>query len=770
MNEWNKEQDRISDIIKEVSEQKKIIRDNASQSKEDVASIRKNFFEDVTVNFDEIDDAVETYVSIKQQTELLSERERSHGQYAKELKTLERLENSPYFGRIDFVGDGETNKDRVYIGISSFMDKEKENFLIYDWRAPIASLYYDHSPGNAEYETPEGMISGEMTLKRQYQIERGILKSMFDTGITIGDELLQSVLGKQANTKMKSIVATIQKEQNQIIRHEKTPFVVVQGAAGSGKTSAALQRVAFLLYQYRGLIQADQILLFSPNAMFSSYVASVLPELGEETMEQTTFQDYLHYRLKSSFEVETPFAQLEKRLAKKQSKGYQDMIRWKGTLVFKNAVDKHVTHLEKEGMRFRSIVFRGSTIIPASKIKSYYQSLNRSMSIPNRMEKVKEWLLQEIKVQAKKETQKKWVEEEIQWVSKEDMHKVYQKIQKENTKEDTFDDFEREQKALAQIVVKRAFAPLIKKIQKLKFIHLPQLYIHFLQNFQQWTSEKLPAGWDEQVEITLSRLKQKEMPYEDAIPYLYLQDRIEGRKSNTKIRYVLIDEAQDYTDFQFAFIKQLFPYARMTILGDLNQAIFSNEGTRESLLSYDIVPKDRQQTYRLLQSYRSTREIVEFTKSFIPGGEEIQPFNREGKLPVVWEGGGSKESFSRWFKGRLKDFRQSHDTVAVICKTAAECREAYEQLQELDNVQLLVDEKKGYEKGITILPVYLAKGIEFDAVLLYNGSADVYGKEDGRLFYTACTRAMHELEIVIKDERNTFINKAPKETYEVRNC
>lgn len=235
----------------------------AERIKTEIIDIRKNFWDDVTVNFDEPTDAAETASSIRQQAEVLSERERSHQYIQRRRHLLRELSDSPYFGRIDFTEEKETKAEKVYLGITSLRDSE-DNFLIYDWRAPISSLYYDYSPGPVQYETPGGTVKGVMELKRQYLIRNGQMESVFDTGVTIGDELLQMVLGQQANVQMKNIVSTIQKEQNRVIRNEKKQLLIVQGAAGSGKTSAALQRIAYLLYRYRDQLQAEQILLFPP--------------------------------------------------------------------------------------------------------------------------------------------------------------------------------------------------------------------------------------------------------------------------------------------------------------------------------------------------------------------------------------------------------------------------------------------------------------------------------------------------------------------------
>ncbi|MFZ0371517.1 MAG: RNA polymerase recycling motor HelD, partial [Halobacillus sp.] len=416
--EWQQEEKRIENIKQILSEKKNELMENNKELMGDILELRQGFWDDVTVNMDEPDEAIETYASIKQQAELLSERERSYGQFHKLVKLYARQEDSPYFGRIDFQEeDGEL--ESIYIGIGSLMDKNKEDFLIYDWRAPVSSMYYDYAPGPVQYETPVGEVTGEMKLKRQFIIRQGSLQGMFDTGLTIGDELLQHVLGGNATSHMKSIVATIQKEQNQIIRYDKNKMLIVQGAAGSGKTSAAMQRIAYLLYRYRTSISADQILLFSPNHMFISYVASVLPELGEDNMRQVTFQEYAAGRLDRDFELESPFEQLEYLLSDRDSQRLERRvaaIRFKSALDYKNLLDDYVKGLTEKGMKFRNITFRGQTIVRADEIHRYFYKLTGR--IPNRIESVKGWLLDQLDAFQLKEQDKDWPVEEAAFLAK----------------------------------------------------------------------------------------------------------------------------------------------------------------------------------------------------------------------------------------------------------------------------------------------------------------------------------------------------------------
>jgi DNA helicase II / ATP-dependent DNA helicase PcrA len=766
--EWIREQERINQVEKEIDKKIKKLEKNAGVVNTDVLEIQKTFWEDVTVNLDEPDDIIETAASIKQQVELLSERERTHRQMDRQLRILDRLKYSPYFGRIDFLEKGERKAEHVYLGIASFMDENDEDFLIYDWRAPISSVYYDFSPGPAYYQTLDGLIEGEMELKRQFIIRAGEMKGMFDTGVTIGDEMLQEVLGNNASTQMKSIVATIQREQNLIIRNEKSKILVVQGVAGSGKTSAALQRVAYLLYRYRDTIKSENIMLFSPNPLFNSYVATVLPELGEENMQQATFMEYLHHRIGGEFEVEDSFDQMEFLLGSCEGQDYQiriNGIRYKSSLEFKKQMDRYGESLSGKGLIFKDLLFREEVIISKEMIHDYFYSLNKSYSIPNRLELVKEWLLHELKKKVKKERSKEWVEEEIQFLDKEDYLEVYKQLQTmKRFTEESFDDFEQEQKLLAEMVVREKFKPLFRRVKKIKFIDLNRIYSQLFEiEFSQ--AESLPASWEKICAQTIEALFRRKISYEDATPFVYLQDLIVGRSTNSAVRHIFIDEAQDYTPFQFAFIKRLFPYSKMTMLGDFNQAIFSGATGSKTVLT-DFIKEDGDvERYELTKTYRSTKEIVEFTRGLIEGGELIEPFNRTGRKPNVQTT--ERTMLDSQVSEKIKDFQsQGHRTIAVICRTAEESKLAYEALKSIHSVHLIEKGTLLYEKGILVIPSYLAKGIEFDAVILYD-SSQYKSENERKLFYTVCTRAMHDLHLFATEGICPLMSDVDKETYTI---
>lgn len=777
MTEQNKEkqqeQSYVRFVVNEINRRIKAITANVGSLKEGVLHIRKTFWEDVTVNLDDAHEVGETFTSIKQQAEMLSERERTHKHFYKQLKNLERLKDTPFFGRIDFHEKGEKQAEKVYIGTASLMDEKDEEFLIYDWRAPISSLYYNYSPGSAQYEVPGEVIEGEIELKRQYIIRSGELKSMFDTGVTIGDELLQEVLSNTANTQMKSIVATIQKEQNQIIRNEKSKYLLVQGVAGSGKTSAALQRVAYLLYRYRGKIDSDNIMLFSPNYLFNSYVATVLPELGEENMKQSTYQEYLQYRLEKQFMLDDPFSQLEYVYTAKNTPNYEarmKAIAYKASLHFKELIDNYVRHLSKEGLLFNDITSRGETIFSADEIRDYLYSLDEEITLPNRVHLTAEWLLKRLAKLEREERNKDWVLEESELLEKEDFLESFRAVQASTDDDEDFGDFEKEQAILAKKVVKRRFKPVKNRIKRLQFLNIIGIYT---QLFATAIGEELGGadvdGWSSIAKLTLTSFEKNELLYEDATPYLYLTDQLEGRKTNTLIRHLFLDEAQDYSPFQLAFLQQLFPNSKMTVLGDLNQAIYAHSMKTPTLLAEELYDPKETEVIRLTKSYRSTKEIVNFTKEFIEGGEFIEPFNRGGELPVVQVVNNENIMQGQVVSAVEGMASRGHETIAILCKTEAEASQVFQDLKERLEMRLMTKDSHTFNKGILVMPAYIAKGIEFDAVVIYNASAHVYGAEAERnLFYTACTRAMHELHVFSLGEVCSFIKKADAKTYELR--
>ncbi|MHA0858307.1 RNA polymerase recycling motor HelD [Paenibacillus sp. CMAA1364] len=775
--EWRDEQQRVDEVTKKVTSRIDRLQQEVGTVRGDVVDLRKDFWDEVRVNFSSSDDLGETSTALRQQSQVLSDRERSHLHSSESLKKMKLLMKSPYFGRIDFVEDGSDAIETIYLGITSFLDNDDKTFLVYDWRAPVSSLYYDGAPGPANYQTPMGVMKGDMKLKRQFVIRNGTIEVLFDTGETIGDELLQQVLSHSADHQMKSIVATIQKEQNTIIRDEKSRMLVVQGSAGSGKTSAALQRIAYLLYKHRANLRADQVILFSPNPLFNSYVSSVLPELGEDNMQQTTFQAYLDFRLAKDFELEDVFSQIESLLKIEEGHALdvkRAAINYKSSSLFLDVINQYKQYLETTGMMFRPIRFQGRLIISADKMREKFYSFDPAVKLANRIELMQEWMLKELTLFARKEREAPWVDNQIDLLSPDEYQKAYTQIRrKQHARKDSFDGYDQERNLLARMIVNEWLKPVRKWIKRKRFVDSKGLYRELFQSEEILHNiiaiNDIPEYWYEISENTLHDLKSGKLPYEDATPYLYLYELVQGFQTNNLIRYVFIDEVQDYSPFQLHYLKELFPRARMTALGDLNQGIYAHASVLGSMDSLQqLYGAQNTEMINLHRSYRSTYEIVDFTRSMIPGGERIIPFNRQGEQPLVIV----ESDVDKLHQKIIADVTSLHasgfEHTAIICKTLEESEQVYESLKDDLTLKKITKTTPTYVLGTLVIPSYLAKGVEFDAVIIYNASNEIYTRESERkLFYTVCTRAMHLLHIYSLGEPSHFITDMDSKKYRV---
>lgn len=772
--ELQREQERVDSVMETITEEITRLEEETARRQNEVVHIRKHFWDEVKVNTDSFDDYLETIIGLRQEAQALAVSQSTHRHAAKRLSTLYRMQANPYFGRIDFIEEGTSTPEPIYIGISSLSDASGEDFLIYDWRAPVSSVYYDYQPGLAMYETPGGTVQGILEKKWQYLIRGGVLESMFDTSLTIGDEILQKVLGKGTDKQMHNIVATIQQEQNQIIRHDQGRLLIVHGTAGSGKTSAALQRIAYLLYKYRDSLNADQIILFSPNSMFSSYVSNVLPELGEENMQQVTFQEYLDHRLSKEFHAENPYEQLEYILTAAHTPSYGSRIagiRFKASTSFFEAIQSYRQSLESSGMLFENITFRGSAIITGQQIAERFYTHDTSLRFHNRLEKLKDWLVKKISEVQKVERTKPWVQEEIELLSNDEYHKAHKFLAKKRGFErESIGDYEMEPEALSRLIVHQKLKKARKQVRAFRFIDFKGLYKQLftdLHQIEHLMEGETPAEWPDICEATLEKLNEDKLFYEDATPFLLLKELIQGFQINSSIKHIVVDEAQDYSPFQFEFLKRLFPAARMTVLGDFNQAIFahaSEEVNFNTLTS--LYGPDKTEIINIARSYRSTKPIIEFTRRLVPNGEGIIPFERDGERPALKQLVDHEELHS-YVASKVADLKRlGFDSIAIICKSAEESLRAYQSLSSIDEIKLLKSNSIEYEQGVVVVPSFLSKGIEFDAVIIYDASEHVYGDESlRRVFYTACTRAMHQLQLYSVGEPSPFLRNVLQEGY-----
>ena len=758
-NEKELEQKHLDNIMVQIKAREKSLKKSIKSAEGEARELNSHFFDDVKLDYDGYSTSMETALSIHQQQQLLSEREHAWQHSAKQLDTVERLEKRPYFARVDFKENGEDKPETIYIGLGSFADKD-DHFLIYDWRAPISSIYYDGKLGKVTYNSPEGEITVDMTKKRQFMIEDGKIINMFDTNESIGDQMLLSVLSEKSSTQMKSIVTTIQREQNKIIRNTSADLLFVQGAAGSGKTSAILQRIAFLLYRYRGNLTSSDVIMFSPNQLFNDYIKNVLPEMGEQNMVQMTYWQFVARRL-PGMNVESLFKQFEDQTTDTSISKFKDSVS------FFNLLTRYAKRLNKRGVIFKNIYFRDKKkpYFDKDKIKEIYYSFNENYSLANRIDATREELIKMLNRKITPETKKAWVARTIEGMSQQELNDLYDRPDQE------FESEAKEEAFLGRKIVLAALKGVHKRILHNRFLNMRAQYLSFLRavpkmvDLSKWDIDE--DEWMKHVEDVKDNFKKHDIAMSDVSAYLYLYDLVTGRRTDFEMRYAFIDEIQDYTPFQLAYLKYNFPRAKFTMLGDLNQAIFTkDEGCSLLKQISGLFDPKKTDVVQLTKSYRSTKELTNFTKQILRQGEKIEAFNRKGPKPDIW-GRKTDEEAVAVLSNVLRDNEKHKMTTAVITKDLASAKFVHKMLEDRgEKATLIATANQRLVDGTLIIPSYLAKGLEFDAVIMWGASKENYHRlDETQLVYTITSRAMYKLDIIYTGEKSPLLD-VDKSTYE----
>ena len=751
------EQKHLDKILKMIRAKKAELSSSIKSAEGEAQDLNSHFFDDVKLDYDGYSTSMETALSIHQQQQLLDERQNAWQHAAKQLSTVQKLEQKPYFARVDFK---ETNEkpETIYIGLGSFADKNN-HFLIYDWRAPISSIYYDGKIGKVSYMSPEGEITVDMTKKRQFMIENGKIINMFDTNESIGDQMLLEVLGEKSGTQMKSIVTTIQREQNKIIRNTSADLLFVQGAAGSGKTSAILQRIAYLLYRYRGNLTSSDVIMFSPNQLFNDYIKNVLPEMGEQNMVQMTYWQFVARRL-PGMTVENLFDQFE------DSKADSAISQFKDSTNFFNLLHHYAKHLNNRGVIFKNIYFRNKKkpFFTKEKISELYYSFNSNYNLSNRIDATREGLIKSLNRKINSETKKAWVSDAIQNLSQEQLNALYDRPDQE------FESEEKEEKFLSRKIVVKELDKVFQQIRRNNFINMRAQYLNFLRavpkmtDLSKWQIEEV--DWQKHIEEVKQSFMKHYIHMNDVSAYLYLYDLITGRHVDFEMRYAFIDEIQDYTPFQLCYLKYNFPRAKFTMLGDLNQAIFTKDESRSLLKQISgLFDPEKTDVVQLTKSYRSTKQLTEFTKQILRQGEKIEAFNRQGPKPALWQRSDDTATI-KVLEQILDENTQANMTTAIITKDLASAKIVAEKLKE-DKVKatLIATANQRLVDGTLVIPSYLAKGLEFDAVIMWAASKENYNRiDETQLVYTITSRAMYKLDIIYTNEKSPLL-KVDRKTY-----
>lgn len=738
-NEIKSEQNRVDHVIRKIQTQADHTQQLYNQAHFETRSVESNYSQNAKINTFEADDRIETNAEVQQQKGLVARAVENETILKRQVATYKQLQNSPYFGRIDIQDPGETTAEPLYIGTASFAD-EHENFLIYDWRAPISSIYYNGTLGNVSYQTPAGKMTTDLVKKRQFSIQSGKITNMFDTNETVGDEILQEVLGQQNDTYMANIVATIQKEQNDIIRDTTSDLLVVQGVAGSGKTSAILQRIAFLLYHSRQSLNADEIVLFSPNRLYSRYISDVLPSLGERNMRQITLADFLSQRFQG-LNVETLFDRYEHNSQTKPD--IQSLTNFFESSEFMQLIQNYVLELTPDKIQFTNVMFEEKPFFKAADIQKIYTDLPASMNPADRFLKTKNTLIKQLKNRIDQEADADWIHETIDHLSNEEYNNLIGK-----KKLRAFESYDDEIHYLGRKLAAKHFRVIYDALFNNYFVDIYSQYAQFLKQV------KIPntistAVWQKNRFTFQQSIEYHQLRLMDGAPLLLMRDLLTGSGRNRQIQHIFIDEMQDYSLAQMVYFKHAFPNAKFTLLGDSEQALFKDVESPQTLLTHlkNAFHVKKANLITLNRSYRSTYPITSFAKKLLPDGDQIQAFNRDGDLPSIIIRDSVSTINQALVKTCLKEL-QTYGTVAILTRNMAESQQVFENIHRTTKATLLSDADLALPKGVLIMPIYLAKGLEFNSVIAYDISQNNYPDESSLgILYTMASRAMHNLTL-----------------------
>ncbi|CAI2566181.1 DNA helicase IV [Apilactobacillus kunkeei] len=759
-NDLTNEQNRVNKVVAKLNKRIDKTETEYQKAHNETKRVQQNYGNNTSVNYVEVDDRIETSADLQQQRGLVNKVVQSEAIIKNQLETYKKLADSPYFGRIDIKDDGDDDTESLYIGTASFVD-DNENFLVYDWRAPISSIYYNGTLGKVSYQTPAGKQSTDLEKKRQFQISHGEIINMFDTNETVGDEMLQSVLGQQHDEVMQNIVSTIQKEQNDIIRDTYNDLLVVQGVAGSGKTSAILQRIAFLLYHSRSSLQADQIILFSPNRLFSHYISDVLPSLGERNMRQVTLQEFIDHRLEG-VKVQSLFDQYETEQAyTDEEKAIQS---FKRSHQYMTSIENYINTVFNDDIAFQSILIDGKVFFDADVIKDIYASQPKQMKPADKFLKTKNRLIEILKKRIEVEVYKPWVDDAIDQLNSEQYHDFM-----EGHQLGSFQDEDDERYFIAKQIVTEHFRKVYDALYNGSFFDSYLQYQRFMQQVVLPNDVNVDA-WNDDVDGFADSIELHQVRLDDAAPLLYMRDLMIGGGQNQTMQYLFVDEMQDYSIAQLIYIKHSFPQTKINLIGDSEQALFKAVEAPQELLNKlnEAFATKKSRLITLNRSYRSTYPITNFAKSLLPNGDEIEAFNRPGKSPEILIRHNEKECIDALIESAQQELKDE-GTVAIVTKNLNEAKQLHQHTYNQLNPTLLADTDRSLPKGVVIMPIYLAKGLEFDSVIAWNVSKDNYPNDDyvGTI-YTIATRAMHHLTLISNGTVSPIIANANLPINEVK--
>ncbi|HII4445862.1 AAA family ATPase [Clostridium perfringens] len=623
----------------------------------------------------------------------------------KKLKELTILKESPYFGRVTFNDLEFDQKDTLYVGRFGVTPEGSYEPVIVDWRAPVASLFYHGSLGEASYTSPDGPIKCDIEGRRQIIVKKGELKGVFDSAIDVKDDILQMVLSNNSSDKLKDVIMTIQQEQDEIIRKERTSNIVVNGVAGSGKTTIALHRVAYLLYNYRKELE-DKVLILGPNGIFMEYISQVLPSLGEVGVKQETFASFALKEMDSELYIMSFDKYLEKILS--EDKEFIEDAKYKNSYEIIEDLDNLVKEMDKDYFHVEDVKYFGDLVISKEEIEEMFNKHYEYMPLFRRSEKIKRIILSKIKDKR----------DEKVWELNEELRKEKEKLTPEELLIEE-NNLEFRRKLRIREIVKEVMDSRAKLDSWISREDVLDIYDRFNGN-------------------------KKEYTINDLAPILYLAIKLEGKKATKDYRHVVIDEAQDYSPLQFKVVRELTGTKYFTVVGDVNQRLIKYSDLAPMMELGKIFDDVNPEIYNLNKSYRSTYEIMEYANKYLDE-DRIIPIVRHGK-PVEEIEFHNNEELSESIIESLKEFsNEGLESIAIITRDKEELEKVYNLISNKVHLVKFDNEDVLYKGGNVIIPSYFAKGLEFDGVIIVDNGSSKDENED-LIKYIMSTRALHRLK------------------------
>lgn len=710
------EEKRLAQTISLAEEQLKQAKEAADKKKSEIIEAKKDVRENTEHGITSLytSDGFEALVELSQYINPVTDKIIDYEEEEHKILLLEKMIKSPYFARIDFKFDDEDEFEKIYIGRSSLRKNSYQEMYVYDWRSPIASVFYRFMTGEAFYDAPCGRVTGELNLKRQYEIKNGTLEYFFDSDVQIVDEFLRQLLSQNTTAKMKAIVETIQHEQDVVIRDMENDLLMVQGVAGSGKTSIALHRAAYLMYQgLQTKLSANNIMIISPNSIFEQYISNVLPELGEDNVISSVFEDILS-ELLNGRKIQSRNDFLENLIVNSKYKEIsRNSIEFKTSSFFREILDQFLIDIPRQWIEFEDVYYEGKCVVSGQILKD--KILGRPETpLGIKLEQLEDYILEQIfgtgKGRGHKE-EKNLIKQEIQKFIKIDIVELY------------------------------------------KILFSNEAYFYsLLQNSN--PSQNIKNIW----KYTKENLEADSLYYDDAIAIAYLYLKKYGTNKYKNIKQVVIDEAQDYYPLQYEIFNFLFSNAKFTILGDMKQTLAKKEDISFYEQIQKILNKKKSSLIMLDKSFRCTNEILNFSLKFIEQSSQIKSFNRNGDSPKVYIADNSEIFIDEIVKEIKLCQEKGFQSICLICKTEKNSTYLFNKIKHKLDIQLIKNGSVSDLQGVFILPVYMSKGLEFDTVLICDADSQNYHDEDDKnLLYVACTRALHKLSLFCENEVSPLI-------------